>query len=297
MPVARWLHSAPTNWGTGQMWFEGSRRVTGRLFAAATLPLLSCSPLFAASIQDEPPLEARPIVIDAAFLLVPLRHDLTVADRAQVEQWVQDYTTWRKWAAEWRSRAEPGWFSRRDRRPRPDPPGWLVDTCSGSVDDEPWLAEPCTLVTDWQSDLMTAQLRDSQVAARTQKEAPTNTLWWQHIHVDALWPVMQSRGTAVGMFGTHLTIDLTGRLEVFGAPGFIMLTVPTDAGREWTPATDWGFAVKLGTFTLPGMSDRATLHVNVARAWILGTAASLFGGSVDLVGLSVTFPQSQSRQP
>ena len=267
----------------------------GAAIVAAAASIISTPPLFAAA-QDQSLLPARPIVIDAAFLLVPVRPDFTPALRSEAAAWEREYLAWRKWAAEWRNRGEPGWFARRDRRQKPDPPGWLIDACSKSI-DEPWLSEPCVLVTDWRSDFVTAQFRDSQATARTQQEKPTKTLWWEHIHVDALWPIAQSRGTAFGLFGTHLTIDLTGRLEVFGAPGFIMLTMPTPEGRDWTPATDWGIAFRLGTFTLPGSTGKATLHLNVARAWVLSGAGSVFSRYVDLIGFSLTFPQARVPPP
>jgi hypothetical protein len=271
-----------------------SRGFAALLTVAASI--VSPPPLLAAAAQDPSPLPARPIVIDAAFLLVPVRPELTEASRHEVEAWQREYLAWRKWAAEWRNRTEPGWFSRRDRRPKPDPPAWLIDACSKTLDDV-WLAEQCALVTDWQSDFVTAQFRDSQTNARAQHEKPTKTLWWEHIHLDALWPITQSRGTAFGLFGTHLTIDVTGRLEVFGAPGFIMLTMPTATGRDWAPATDWGIAYRLGTFPLPGSTGRATLHLNLARAWVLGAAGAVFSRTVDLVGLSLTFPNTKVPPP
>jgi hypothetical protein len=259
---------------------------------AVTASIMRTAPVLAGG-QDPVLLPARPIVIDAASRLIPVPPELTPELRAEVDAWKRDYLAWRQWAAEWRNRGEPGLFSRRSRRPKPNPPDWLIQVCSEPLDD-PSLAETCALVTDWQSDFLTAQYRTTQTTARTQQEVPTKTVWWEHIHVDALWPVAQAHGTAFGVFGTHLTIDVAGRLEVFGAPGFIMLTLPTSAGRDWAPATDWGVSFRLGRFPLPGMTAKAMLHLNVARAWLFGAGNSPFSRYVDLVGFSLTFPQTAS---
>jgi hypothetical protein len=40
---------------------------------------------------------------------------------------------------------------------------------------------------------------------------------------------------------------------------------------------------------LPGSGRQTTLHLNLARAWILGGRESFVSSSVDLIGLSLTF--------
>ena len=132
--------------------------------AAVTASIITTAPLFAAG-QDPDLLPARPIVIDAAFRLIPVRPELTPDLRAEIDAWRRDYLAWRQWAAEWRNRNEPGLFSRRSRRPKPNPPAWLIEVCSEPLDD-PSLIEPCALVTDWQSDLVTAEFRTTWTAAR-----------------------------------------------------------------------------------------------------------------------------------
>src|SRR6476469_10007028 len=116
---------------------------------AVTASILTTAPLLAAG-QDPDLLPARPIVIDAAFRLIPVPPELTSDLRAAMDAWKRDYLAWRQWAAEWRNRGEPGWFSRRNRRPKPNPPNWLIEVCSEPIDD-PSLLEACALVTDWQS--------------------------------------------------------------------------------------------------------------------------------------------------
>jgi hypothetical protein len=277
---------------------RGGHAQTCRLSAVLVTATLvtSASPLFAApQIQDPPPLEARPIALDLP--LVPAAaSELQTLDRQALDTWVREYREWQNWAARWRGRVEPGWFAARDRRPKPEPPAWLPALCAQPLDDRPSLIEACALLDDWGRDYVATAARLRAADARTQHEAPTTTMWWEHIHVDGLWPILQARGTSYGLFGTHVTADVTGRFQIFVTPGFIMLSLPGSAGREWTPATDWGFAYRLGRFRFPGADRKATLHVNVARAWLLAGGGALFKSAVDLVGLSLTFSPRDSER-
>jgi hypothetical protein len=84
--------------------------------------------------------------------------------------------------------------------------------------------------------------RDPQTAGGGRADAKENdqkTVWWQHIHLDALWPMTQGTSGVYGILGLHTTIDLTGRVELFVAPGAILMRVPGPSGNgEWKPATD-----------------------------------------------------------
>ena len=264
------------------------------LVTAAFITL--ASPVAAASpIQDPPPLESRTLSVDMP--LVPIAaSEIQTLDRQALDTWVREYREWQNWAARWRGRVQPGWFAARDRRPKPDPPVWLPALCAQPLDDRPSLIEACALLDDWSQDYLSTVSRNQAASARAQREAPTTTMWWEHIHVDALWPILQARGTSYGLFGTHVTADVAGRFQIFVTPGFIMLSLPGSAGREWTPATDWGFAYRLGRFPFPGADRKATLHVNVARAWLLAGGGALFKSAVDLVGLSLTFSPRDSER-
>jgi hypothetical protein len=162
----------------------------------------------------------------------------------------------------------------------------------GAADDE-WLAHACTLLDNWSEDFATRLARQKMIAARADHEVEPKTVWWQHVHVDALWPLMRAQDSGFGVFGTHVTMDVHGRFQIFTAPGFIMLNVPSINGRVWTPATDWGFAYRLGTFSFPGTAGRATLHVNFAHAWVFGGADTTVNGNVDIAGFSLTFARPQ----
>jgi hypothetical protein len=277
---------------------DGARQAQVRrsivLLVIAASIVFAARVLAAQTIDSQPPIPARVLALDQPLVLMPVSMILTAGDRGELDAWVRSYIEWHTWAEEWRGRTEPGWFHRRDRRQKPDPPEWLDAVCADGRDDREWLVEACALRDDWAGDFLVSEWRQKVAASRTQQEAPTKTMWWEHVHVDGFWPVLKSHGTAFGAFGTHATIDVTGRFQVFVAPGFMMLNVPTSTGREWTPATDWGFAYRLGTFKFPGYDGKATLHVDFAKAWLFLGAGSLFDSSVDLAGFSMTFSRNRA---
>jgi hypothetical protein len=151
------------------------------------------------------------------------------------------------------------------------------------------LADACRLLVDWRDDIATAQVRAQLRSERQAREASTRTTWWNHVHVDALW-LTPNASVSYGVVGVHATLKVAGRWQVFVAPGAILLNVPTPrGGRAWQPATDLGFSYRLFDFRVPGGRRQNTLHLNLARAWLLGGADSFVSSSVDLAGFSVTF--------
>ena len=207
---------------------------------------------------------------------------------AALQQWVRAYTAWKEWDEQWHDKQEPGWFGPRQRRAKPDPPVWLFSECRGLADVEDPRADACRLLAAWQDDYATAQLRAKLISERSAQEAPTHTTWWNHIHIDALW--MSPNGSlSYGVVGVHATLKVVGRWQMFVAPGAILLNIPTpDGAREWRPATDLGLSYRLMEVGLPG-GRQGTLHLNMAKAWLLGSSESFINSSVDLAGLSMTF--------
>lgn len=207
---------------------------------------------------------------------------------AAIRQWTREFTEWQKWYDRWKGKPEPGWLGLRERRQKPDPPAWLVDACQVQADVEGPMADACGLIQSWQEDEAAAQLKTQTLNARSQTEDDSKTTFWNHVHADALWMTPNS-SASFGAVGIHVTLKVAGRWQVFVAPGAILLNVALpDGTRAWQPATDMGFSFRLVDLTLPG-KRQGTLHLNVARAWILGGPESLLNSSVDLAGLSLTF--------
>jgi len=241
-------------------------------------------------LADAPlPSHGLAIMSTAAPILEPF--DRGVARRAgELKAWVEAFTRWQEWAAQWAGKRQPGWFTGfRDRRDKPEPPAWLLDRCAVAGDDESdLLLHACGLLVDWRDDYGTAQARLARDLARIEKT--TKTVWWEHVHLDVLWPAMQWQSRIYGVVGMHTTTTIGRRLQVFITPGAMLLNVPSrDGGRTWKFATNYGIGFRLFDFTWPGQR-RATLHGNLAKAWVLsGLADAVSGRTMDFAGFSLTF--------
>jgi hypothetical protein len=241
--------------------------------------------------QDLPPLPARTIPLADSVLQAPA---VAVPDAArrqdELQQWINDFSEWKAWMARWGNRREPGWFSdSRERRQRPVPPEWLFERCGYLEEDIGTTAEACTLLAEWRADYATTQATTARVALSSNREDEHKTIWWEHVHLDVGWPAMQSGVSLYGVVGMHATTNVAGRLEIFVAPGAMLLNVPTRNGaRAWKLATNYGIAYRLGQFSIPG-NRRALLHVNLAKAWLLSAGPDVATRSTDFVGFSITF--------
>jgi hypothetical protein len=215
------------------------------------------------------------------------------AGEAELEQWIDAFSDWKRWRDQWGNRREPGWFSGfRNRKVRPDPPVWLADKCEDSVEDSDVVVTGCTLLAEWRADLATAQAATARTTATTAQEDSNKTIWWEHVHLDVAWPAMQSGMSYLGVVGVHATTSVRGRLQIFIAPGAMLLNVPTRYGaRAWKLASNYGVAFRLGQFKFPG-NKQALLHVNLAKAWLLNAGPDVPTKSADFVGFSVTFKKT-----
>jgi hypothetical protein len=230
----------------------------------------------AAGAQDDPVFQ----VVDAA------EWEKRVAE---LKDWMSEYEKWSHWIETWRNRPERSWGGYRERRPRPDPPAWLIDDCALIVEPSGLLAQACKMLEDWRTDYSTALLTEQKMKSQAQMEAPERTSWWEHIHLDVLWPMMQSGSSAYGVIGVHATFDVTKRFQMFAAPGAILVNLPAGGkSRDWQPAADWGVAYRISDFTLPGTRRPARLHLNFAKAWIIAGDAG-YKTSINLAGFSLTF--------
>jgi hypothetical protein len=202
----------------------------------------------------------------------------------EADEWTRAFTAWQEWAEQWMGRRQPGrWAYAVDRMQEPDPPAWLEDACT-LLSAERELSTACNLLASWRLEPWEARSRKVAAAAVAQQEAPTKSTWWRHLHLDGLSSTTQSNISAVGLFGAHFTIDVAGRLQLFAAPGILVVSVPNLRGeRDLWPATDFGFSYRL--FDL----GRASIHGNLVHAWMIGNRAALVNPNLVLAGFSITF--------
>jgi hypothetical protein len=109
-----------------------------------------------------------------------------------------------------------------------------------------------------------------------------------------MWPAVQWQASIYGVVGMHFATTVGGRLQVFTAPGAMLLNLPARNGtRVWKVAANYGIGYRLLDFRFPG-GRPAELHLNLAKTYLLSDSSELIAGrSVDFVGFSVTFKKSR----
>jgi hypothetical protein len=154
--------------------------------------------------------------------------------------------------------------------------------------------QACMLLEQTTAEYGSVQVLPDAATAPAAAEDTNKTIWWEHVHVDALWPAMQLQGSVFGVIGVHTTATVKGRLEVFLAPGAMLLNVPArDGTRAWKFAANYGVGFRLVEFAFPG-NRQAALHLNLARAWLLSDVKDVVSGrSTDFAGFSMTFKKSR----
>jgi hypothetical protein len=269
---------------------------TGTTIATLLILTIQILPVFAQGTVDTTvsPLQTR--AVPAGLWLAPDPFGDDEAARLQeLQAWLKEFAEWQAWSRQWRGRPEPGWFTGyRARVEKPSPPPWLPDRCAALLEDEGPTATACEQLAVWRDDEGTAKVRQAQVAAVTQREAPEKKIWWENVHVDLLWPAVQWQNSIYGVAGMHFSTTVAGRFQVFTAPGAMLMSVPSRNGtRVWKVAANYGVGYKLFDFTLPG-NRPAELHLNLAKSWLLSDTADLITGrTVDFAGFSITFKKTR----
>jgi hypothetical protein len=180
----------------------------------------------------------------------------------------------------------------RERRPAPVPPDWLPEFCERISEEEGPVADACRAWREWRSDDASLVITQQIAQARADIESPQKTKWWERIHIDGLWPMTRAGSSAFGVAGMHTTLHVTKRFQVFLTPGLILMRLPAlDGTPTWSAATDWGFSYGLVDFRLPATRRPATLHLNFARVWVLGSTSLATTGEMYVAGFSLSFKQ------
>ena len=263
------------------------RRVA-RLLALALSVLLGLAIAAAAqdsATQDKPPSPIQP----AREISLALSEDQV----SELDAWITAMEKWQRYQARWNNRPARDGFGRiAQRRQLPDPPEWLSAHCDAAAAAHVYLdtqeTTACRLLVDPHAPIQSVPNAIQKARLDAEKE-PKHTSFLTRIHIDGLWTTASSNNRFYGIVGSHVSLVDVGRLQVFGPPGVLLLSVPDVNGdRRLTLGYTWGLSVRLADVALFGRSKDMTLFLNVSKVWTAtGTESQGTGSGYDMMGFSI----------
>jgi hypothetical protein len=252
-------------------------RPIGSLAVCCSLVLGLAAPAAAQPVQVPPP---------DALVLEPLSPE----QDGELQAWLSEMAKWQRYDAKYRNRPARDSFGRiAERKSRPAAPEWLPVRCEsasalGVLALEERTAEACRLLIDPLS-----QIGVGPSAAATAEKPDKYSSFLRRIHLDGLWVSTSSGPRAYGLVGSHLTLVDVGRVQIFGPPGVLLLSLPDRGGeRRLTLGYTWGLSVKLGDIKMMSQSKNMTLFLTVSKVWVGGSSPEQTAGrDFQIAGLSL----------
>jgi hypothetical protein len=241
---------------------------------------------------QEPTLLTRPIVI------VTESDGTTAEQQKALVHWLADMKKWQRFDRHWHNEPAHGVSGRiAERMTQPPPPDWVARVCARLSPREVATAsgrvgQACRLLAGLSEDLVAVEIAQQTQAAQADKERPAKGTFFSRVHLDGLWSTTSSDVRYYGLIGTHISLVDIGRVQFFGPPGIILLSIPDGYGsRTLRPGYTWGMSVRLTDFHFPGsgLGKNATLFLNVTKCWTVGQSA-LAGPNLsgfDIAGFSI----------
>jgi hypothetical protein len=235
----------------------------------------------AAVAQQRSPPESSSPSDTPAYVPLSLEQD------RELTTWLSAMEKWQRYDAKWQNRPVRNvWGRIVSRKPPPVAPDWLEPHCAAAaaahiLELEARTQTACRLLAD-------ARASTAPVPSAVQAETPpAHSSFLTRLHLDFLSTTTSTSGRLYGIVGTHISLVDVGRLQIFGPPGVILLTVPDRGGRRVTLGYTWGVSVRLMDMRLGAPTKNVTLFLNVTKVWVdSGIPASPHGG-FDIVGFSI----------
>ena len=261
----------------------------GRLLAASFCAMLGVAGT--AEGQRLSPSELPPA--SAALELLPPSPD----QERELTKWLSAMEKWQTYDAKWRNRpVHDGWARIAERKPPPAAPAWLEPHCAsaaatGMLRLDEHTMRVCRLLDDPR-----AKIAPVPSPAQADAEKPWRSSFLSRVHLDGLWTTTSTGSRFYGIIGSHVSLVDVGRLQVFGPPGVLLLTVPDEhGGRQVALGYTWGLSVRLADVRINAPTRNLTLFLNVSKVWLgSGEGAGSAGRGFDIVGLSLA-PRKKRR--
>jgi hypothetical protein len=243
----------------------------------------------AAHAQEGTVLPSRPVVLPAP------PDQLSAAEQHDLDVWLKAMRQWQRDDKRWRNEPAHDPFGRVvGRAPRPDPPSWLDARCavyppSAIATLGAPLGPACRVLAGLEEDAGASAIRASTTASRTAAEKLVKDTFFTRVHLDGLWTSTSTDYRMYGLVGSHISLVDVGRVQFFGPPGVILLSVPNGVGgREIRAGYTWGLSVRLSDVRLFAPTKNLTLFVSITKVWVNGLkTGQLPGGSYDIAGFSL----------
>jgi hypothetical protein len=212
---------------------------------------------------------------------------------SELTAWLTAMEKWQRYQARWNNRpARDGLGRIAPRRQVPDHPEWLPAHCKAAAEAHLRLATDeetaCRLLEDPLAPIASVPTAAQRARLEAEK-GPKHTSFLTRIHIDGLWTTASSNNRFYGIVGSHVTLVDVGRLQVFGPPGVLLLSVPDVNGdRRMTLGYTWGLSVRLTDVRLFSGTKDMTLFLNLSKVWTAsGGNRNGTGSGYDMMGLSI----------
>lgn len=245
------------------------------LAVSCLLAVASAAPAVAQVVSDD---SREPLVID----VISPQQDRELGD------WLDRMDAWRRFQTKHENRPARDAFGRLVARPQvPDPPEWLPGYCAsvaalGIADLTERTGRGCRLLAD-------PRAIEGAPPPPSAEEPERYGTFLTRLHLDGLWVTTSSGPRAYGLIGSHLTLVDVGRVQIFGPPGVLLLSVPDGAGgRRTTLGYTWGLSVRLTDVRMLSRTKNMTLFLTMSKVWVGGSDPEQIGArSFQIAGLSL----------
>jgi hypothetical protein len=256
----------------------------------SSLPALAVCLLFLApsvGAQEVAPLPSAPV-------LLPLPAEALTADqRRELDDWVAAIRKWQRMDKHWHNEPAHNAFGQIvEREPRPAAPQWLDARCAAvaAASTAAPLGPACRMLASLEEDPTVTAMRTASDRKRLDAEKPAKSTFLTRVHIDGLWTSTSSDLRFYGLVGSHISLVDVGRVQFFGPPGVILLSMPDQSGvRHLRPGYTWGMSIRLSDVRLFAPSKNMTLFLTISKVWVPGGSAldRLQGGGFDIAGFSL----------
>ena len=254
-------------------------RVLGILCAALLCPARTATPQ---DVSSNGPTTGASVEVVA----------LTPQQDAELTTWLTALKKWQQYDEKWRNRpVHNGWGGIAERRPTPQAPEWLAGYCAavsaaGLSGFEERTEVACRVLADPRSSFDAVP---PPLSAALDQENSRRSSFLSRLHFDGMWSTTSTNGRLYGIVGSHLSLVDIGRIQLFGPPGVMLLTVPDGSGgRQIALGYTWGLSIRLGDVRMGAPTKNMTVFLNMSKVF-LGSSDTAAGSSrgYDIVGFSI----------